>query len=71
MNDLFDADVQNDHYSLLCELNKKSLISIKTPMGITNRQQFNEIIMQGGVWGPLKCSVQIDDIGKECLIFHL
>merc|ERR1712080_328178 len=26
-----------------------------------------EIIMQGGVWGPLKCSVQIDDIGKECL----
>ena len=23
--------------------------------------------MQGGVWGPLKCSVQIDDIGKECL----
>ena len=23
--------------------------------------------MQGGVWGPLQCSVQIDEIGKECL----
>ena len=67
MTDLFDADIQNDHYSLLCELNKKSLISIKTPVGITNRKEFQEIIMQGGVWGPLKCSVQIDDIGNECM----
>ena len=67
MTDLFDVEVQNDHYALLCELNKKSLISIKTPVGITSREQFNEIIMQGGVWGPLKCSVQIDDIGKECV----
>ena len=23
--------------------------------------------MQGGVWGPLKSAVQIDDIGKKCL----
>ena len=23
--------------------------------------------MQGGVWGPLKCSVQIDEIGKTSL----
>ena len=67
MTDLFDADVQNDHYSLLCKLNKRSLISIKAPSGITSREEFQEIIMQGGVWGPLKCSVQIDDIGKECM----
>ena len=23
--------------------------------------------MQGGVWGPLQCSVEVDRIGKECL----
>ena len=26
-----------------------------------------EIVIQGGLWGPLECSVQIDTLGKESL----
>ena len=26
-----------------------------------------EIVLQGGVWGPIECSVQIDTLGKETL----
>ena len=67
MNDLFAAGIQNDDFALLCELNKTAKISIKTPVGLTDPTEFNEIIMQGGVWGPLECSIQMDKIGKECL----
>ena len=67
MNDLYDANVNDDNFSILCDLNKKAKIAIKTPVGITKRENFDQIIMQGGVWGPLQCSVQVDQIGKECL----
>ena len=27
----------------------------------------NEVVVQGGVWGPVQCSVSIDKIGKDAL----
>ena len=36
-------------------------------MGNTKRVVVNNIEMQGSTWGPLKCSVQIDQIGKDSL----
>ena len=47
--------------------NEKCLISVKTPVGPTKRIIVNKIEMQGLTWGPLKCSVQMDQIGKGCL----
>jgi hypothetical protein len=67
INDLYNAKVQNDHLSLLCETNKKCKVAVKTPVGTTSRMEIEEVIMQGGVWGPLECSVQIDSLGRECL----
>jgi hypothetical protein len=34
---------------------------------MTKRVQMNQIEMQGTVPAPLKCSVQLDTLGKECL----
>ena len=43
-------------------------MAVKTPWGsITKRVEINEIEMQGTVPAPLKCSVQLDSLGKECL----
>ena len=43
-------------------------MAIKTPWGsVTNRVELHEIEMQGTVPAPLKCSIQIDTLGKECL----
>ena len=67
LNDLHNADVNDDKFSLLCELNEVSKVSIKTPVGITEREDFKRIIMQGGSWGPIKCSLQVDIVGKKCL----
>merc|ERR1712030_61278 len=41
-------------------------ISVKTPNGITRREKFKEIVMQGDVLAPLMSSLQVDTIGKEC-----
>ena len=38
MNDLYDANVKDDNFSILCDLNKKAKIEIKTPVGITKRR---------------------------------
>ena len=67
-NDLFNAGVRNDHFNLMANSNKTCPVAIKTPWGsVTNRVELHEIEMQGTVPAPLKCSIQIDTLGKECL----
>ena len=39
---------------------------MKTPVGQTERVNLPEIVMQGGTWGPLKCSNSMDKLGKVC-----
>ena len=60
-------NVNDDKFSLMCQLNKKSKIAVKSPIGITDRFEIEENILQGGQWGPIQCSIEVDEIGKECL----
>ena len=69
MNDLYDAvpcTGRNDKLSLLYKANVENHVSVKTPVGQTDRQNVPEIVMQGSTWGPLKCSNSLDKIGKIC-----
>ena len=67
-NDLFDAGVKNDHFNLMANSNEKYQVAVKTPWGsLTERVELCEIEMQGTVPAPLKCSIQIDTLGKECI----
>ena len=34
---------------------------------MTERVQIDNIVTQGGVWGPIQCSNQVDGLGKECM----
>ena len=54
MNDLYDASLTDDKFYLLSELNKKSKVSLKMPVGNIDREEYNQIIQQGSVWGPLQ-----------------
>ena len=65
MNDLWDVGVQDDRFSLISQMNKKCQIAIKTPVGISDRFCMEEIEMQGTVMGPIKCSVQMDTLGRD------
>ena len=67
-NDLFDAGVRDDKFVLIANSNQSCKIAVKTPWGsVTPRVELKNIEMQGGVLTPLKCSVQIDTIGADCL----
>ena len=66
MNDLWDVGVQNDKFAVIAKMNKKCNISIKTPVGMTNRFDMNKIEMQGTKFSNIKCSIQIDTLGREC-----
>ena len=66
-NDLYEVNMNMNQNYLLYELNKKARFAVKTSSGITDRMEMEEIVIQGGAWGPLECSVQIDSLGKESL----
>ena len=40
---------------------------MNTPNGLTRREPFKEIVMQGDVLAPLISSLQVDTMGKECI----
>ena len=42
-------------------------MAVQTPHGISRREVFEKIVMQGDVLAPLISSLQVDTIGKECL----
>ena len=43
-------------------------MSVKTPLGKTDRVDVNNIVLQGDKLAPLECSVQVDSIAKECVV---
>ena len=67
MNDIFSGGVQDDKFAILYNINTKVNVAIKTPIGKTDRKFISNSIIQGDVFGPMFCSKQIDEIGKECL----
>ena len=67
INDLWDSGLRNDNLVMLYLLNKNNKAIIKTPVGDTKEINIDENVLQGGSWGPLKASNQMDTIGKESL----
>ena len=67
-NDIFKAGVQDDNFLLIANSNKDCQVAIKTPWeGITDRITLNELEIQGTVLSNIKCSVQVDSLGKDCI----
>ena len=67
MNDLFEAGVDDDKFVLVYEANRENFVAVQTPNGLSRREAFKEIVMQGDVLAPLISSLQVDTMGKECL----
>ena len=66
-NDLYESGMTNDDLAQIYEGNKNNKIAVNTPCGQTDRISMPSIVAQGGSWGVMKCSVQIDKIGKKAL----
>ena len=65
LNDLWEPGIEDDKLSLIHQINKE--VKVKTPVGFTESETVNNVVMQGEIFGPLCCSVQVDTFGKECL----
>ena len=61
------AAARDDKLSLIYRMNKDNYVAVNTAFGQTERVKIEEIVMQGGKWGPLKCSNTMDQIGKKCI----
>ena len=69
LNDIYDIlpkNMRDKKLALVYELNRKNLVAVNTPVGITERVNIPEVVQQGGGWGPIECSVSIDKIGRKC-----
>ena len=66
-NNLYEAGITDDKLALIYEGNRVNNVAVRTPGGLTDRILIERIVTQGGVTGPLCCSVQTDAIGKSSL----
>ena len=67
LSDIYDAGMDDDTLALLHNANKEIQMSIKTPTGLTDRQNIKDIVLQGDTFGSILASVQVDKIGQECI----
>ena len=67
-NDFYDAGVKDDNFVMVTNANRNCKVALQTPWGsISERRHHKEIEMQGLVLTSLKCSVQIESLGKEVI----
>ena len=69
LNDYYDSlppEKHNDKLALVYEANKNNLVAVKTGVGLTERVNIQNIVTQGGTFGPLECSNSIDKIAQRC-----
>ena len=66
MNDLWDVGVQNDKFAVIAKMNEHCNIAVKTPVGVTDRFEMERLEMQGTKFSNIKCSIQMDTLGREC-----
>ena len=67
INALFDAGLTNDTLNLLYLENKNAQIAIKVNNKLTKRISVKDVIMQGSVWGSIKCSTMVDRLNKAMM----
>ena len=46
--------------------NRDNKVAINTPVGQTDRDTIQDIVLQGSVHGPILCSAQVGKVGQIC-----
>ena len=67
MNSLYDAGITNDTINLLYIENKNAQIAVKVNNKLSMRIHVKDFVMQGSVWGSLKCTISMDRLNKIAL----
>jgi hypothetical protein len=54
LNHLYEAGIDDDKFPLLFEVDRNINMAVKTPSGITARENIERIVLQGDVYGPIE-----------------
>ena len=49
---MYDAGVKDDNLALIYRANKEINMAVNTPTGLTQRQNLENVVLQGDTWGP-------------------
>ena len=63
--DLYENGVETNLLNLIHELSKSANIAIKTPIGTTDKETIEDIIMQGETLSSIACTSTMDRISKK------
>ena len=69
LSDLYDTlpeEQRDDKLALVYEANRSNLVAVKTSVGLTERVNIQNIVTQGGTFGPIECANSIDKLGQKC-----
>ena len=64
INALHKAGITNDYLNLLYIENKKAHIAVKINNKLSAIILVRNVVMQGSVWGTLKCTTTMDKLNK-------
>ena len=64
---MYNGGLKDNKFNIIHNANSSVKIVVKTPVGKTNQESIQNVIIQGDVLGPMLCSNTIDTFGKECL----
>ena len=64
--DLFETGVRTNAINILHELNKTAKIQVKTPVGLTDEKEVEDVIMQGETISSIVCTTTIDKVTRDC-----
>ena len=65
--DPYMSGCKDDKLALIYDLNRSNRVAVKTSLGMTDRFEISEKVLQGDVFGNILASNQIDRFGKHCL----
>ena len=66
LTDLKTNGVSSSLLNLIHELSKKARVKVKTPVGTTDEEEIEDIVMQGETVSSILCTNTMDLISKEC-----
>ena len=69
-NDLYDMKIKDRKFALIAKLDEKAEVVVKTPAGSTDEFYLEKLIMQGSVFGPIKSTIQVDTLGRDCIKYN-
>ena len=64
VNTLYEYGLDNDQLVLIFEETQNAKIAMKTSMGLTDRIDIEDLIMQGTVFGSIICTSVMDKLAK-------